>query len=75
MTTERTKDSDVGKIIRRNIDRLLGERGMMPRELYEALGMAPSSYSLLFKNAGGPKTRELIRIAKALDCSIAELTR
>ncbi|MCP4573325.1 MAG: helix-turn-helix transcriptional regulator [bacterium] len=75
MTTERTPDSEVGKILRRNIDRLLADRGWTPKILYAALGMAPSSYSLMFKNQGGAKTRELIRIAKALGCTTAELTQ
>jgi DNA-binding Xre family transcriptional regulator len=73
MTTERTPDSDVGKILRRNIDRLLGEREWMPKNLYEALGMAPSSYSLMFKTQGGPKTSVLIQIAEALGCELSEL--
>ncbi|KKN87395.1 hypothetical protein LCGC14_0258500 [marine sediment metagenome] len=75
MTTQRTPDSATGKVIRRNIDTILAAKEMMPKELYSALGMAASSYSLMFKNAGGPKTRALMRIAKALGVSIAELTK
>lgn len=75
MTTERTPDSEIGKILRRNIDFLLGERGMVPRDLYTAIKMAPSSYSQIFKNKGGASTEILLRIAKELGCSVAELTQ
>lgn len=75
MTTERTPDSAVGKIIRRNIDRRLGDLGWMPKDLYAALGMAPSSYSRMFKNQGGPKTSVLIQVAEVLGCTPSELTR
>lgn len=76
MATERTDDSEYGKILRKNIDRLLAERGMRPPELYEALGMSASNYSQLFKREGdGPKMKTLARVARALDCELAELLR
>jgi DNA-binding Xre family transcriptional regulator len=73
MTTERTPDSKVGAGLRRNIDILLSERGLRPKDLYLAINMPASTYSSMFKSQGGPNLATLTKIAAALGCSIKDL--
>ena len=73
MTTQRTPDSKIGAVLRRNIDILLSERGMRPKDLYQAMPMSPSTYSWMFKSQGGPNLATLKKISKALDCEITQL--
>ncbi len=75
MRPQRTPDSEPGARLRRNVDRLLAERGWTPPRLYTEMGVCPNTYSGYFKSAGGPRTATLQRIADALDVEVAELLR
>jgi DNA-binding Xre family transcriptional regulator len=73
LTTQRTEDSVVGKILRRNIDKLLADKGWRPADLYDRLGVSAGSYSGYFKSQDGPTFPTLQRIATVLGCEPADL--
>ena len=75
MTAERTPDSRFGAIVRRNVDRILDEIGWTPLDLYTTMKMAPSSYSLMFKNHTGPNGLILEKLARTLGCTTEELLK
>lgn len=75
MTADRTPDSEFGAVVRRNVDRVLSDLGWTPLDLYTSMKLAPSSYSLMFKNASGPTSKVLDLMAQTLGCTTEELLR
>jgi transcriptional regulator with XRE-family HTH domain len=75
LTTQRSRDSAPGARLRRNVDRLLAAKGWTPRQLYDAMGVASSTYSSYFKTRTGPSSETLRRLAASLDVEVAELLK
>lgn len=65
----------MGTVIKKNLDRLLEERGWTRYRLSKESGITQSVIYSLDKKESGPTADKLLKIATALGCSIDELVR
>jgi DNA-binding Xre family transcriptional regulator len=75
MNRQRTPDSKVGAVIRRNVNRLLAERGMSASDLYKGAGISRGQYSRIFKATNGPYLVTLQKLAEFLRVDAGDLVR
>ena len=66
-------DTEMGALLRRNVDRTLAELGITTAELQRRARMSRTQYSAIFKTKHGPRLTTLIRLADALRVPVASL--
>lgn len=68
-------DSRLGRILRANVTRVLGDMDLKPSDLYEVAGITRSSYSRLFKTPNGPQLATVEKLASVLGVTLDELLK
>lgn len=65
----------MGTVIKKNVERLLGQRGWTRYRLCKESGITQSVIYSLDKKESGLTADKLLKIATALGCSVDELVR
>lgn len=66
-------DSELGGLIRHNVERLLKDRGLDPPEFCRQIGYSRSAYSAVFTGKHGPRVETVKRLADAIGVQLFEL--
>jgi transcriptional regulator with XRE-family HTH domain len=70
---KRSPDSELGAVLRHNVDLELQRLGLTTADLCERLGTTRSTYSAIYKTEKGPQLATVQRIADALGCTMQQL--
>ena len=74
MRDQRLTDRQLGATLARNLKKAIKEKGIEQKELAEACGTEQASISRYVNNKQYPNGIMLVRLARALDTTVEQLT-